>query len=268
MNVNALDDGGSVRTQGTTSMPCSTSTISTTPTVAMVTDTPGSILPGNDFRRASSVLHAKTNAAICNINAPAAGKVVQINAIDLAAPTMGGPATIISVLKALLDGIILKPLLVFHVQITDNAQDRWIAKATVEPLLKQAATRIAAVVEAKRPTNRPTLKGLIHNDVDNTMEELRCRVQSLEAKLGETKVTKGKGAKHEMGGNKKSKKALGTVIPPSTITPKSKIWKAATKKKNIAQKQNSPASPTGNDNASNTASKNQGRRLPLASPVG
>jgi hypothetical protein len=50
MNVNAPDDGGFIRTQGTTATLCSTSTTSTTPMVAMVKVTPGSILLGNDFR--------------------------------------------------------------------------------------------------------------------------------------------------------------------------------------------------------------------------
>ena len=36
----------------------------------------------------------------------------------------------------------------------------------MEPLLEQVAARIAAVVEAERPTNKPTLKGLIHNNAD------------------------------------------------------------------------------------------------------
>ena len=49
-----------------------------------------------------------------------------------------------------------------------------LRKVTMEPLLKQAAAHIAAVVKAERPANRPTLKGLIHDDVDKTTEELRC----------------------------------------------------------------------------------------------
>ena len=102
---------------------------------------PGSILPGNDFRRASLVLHAATNAAKREINTPAVGEDVQMNAINLADPTIGGCATIISALKALLDNGILKPLLVFHARIVNNAQDRRITKATVEPLLEQAAAR-------------------------------------------------------------------------------------------------------------------------------
>ena len=198
---------------------------------------------------------AETNTAIRDINAPVAGEDTQMNAIDLAAPMIGGRATIISALKVLLDNGILKPLLVFHAQIVDKAQDRWIAKATVEPSLEQAAARIAAVVEAERPANRPTLKGLIHENVDKTTEELRRRVQSLEEKLGETKVTKGKGAKNEMGGNKKSKKTLGTAVALSPMTPKSKSWKVATKKKNPTQKKNLPTSPAANDKASNTTSK-------------
>jgi len=127
----------------------------------------------------------------------------------------------------------------------------------VEPSLEQAAAHITAVVEAECPANHPTLKGLIHDDVDKTTEELRRRVQSLEAKLGETNAMKGKGAKNERGGDKKSKTTSGTVVAPSTVTPKSKNRKATTKtkrKKNPATK-DSPASPAGNDNAFNAARK-------------
>jgi hypothetical protein len=64
-NANASNEG-SVRTYETTAMPRSMSSLSTTPRVAMATAsvTPGSILPRNDFRRAASLLHHKTNAAI------------------------------------------------------------------------------------------------------------------------------------------------------------------------------------------------------------
>jgi hypothetical protein len=57
-----------------------------------------------------------------------------------------------------------------------------------------------------------------------------------------------------MGGDKKSKKILRTVVAPSTVTPKSKSQKTARKKKNPALK-NLPASPANNDNASNAANK-------------
>jgi hypothetical protein len=53
----------------------------------------------------------------------------------------------------------------------------------VKHALEQAAACIATVVEAERPTNHPTLKGLIHKDVDKTTEELCQRIQSLESKL-------------------------------------------------------------------------------------
>ncbi len=86
---------------------------------------------------------------------------------------------------------------------------RWIAKATIKPNLEQAAAQIAAVVEAERPANRPTLKGLIHADVDKTTEELCRRIQSLKAKLM---------TKNRMGNNKKSKTKdkTGTVAAPSS----------------------------------------------------
>ena len=69
-DANTLDDAeGSVRTYGTTAMPRLMSSLSTTPTVAMTTAmvTPGFIIPRNDFRRAASLLHHETNAAIREI---------------------------------------------------------------------------------------------------------------------------------------------------------------------------------------------------------
>ena len=87
----------------------------------------------------------------------------------------------------LLDNGIITPMRVFHACVIDNAQDHRITKATMEPQLEHAAARIAAVIEAERPANRPTLKGLIHDDVDKKIEELYRRIQLLEAKLGETK---------------------------------------------------------------------------------
>jgi hypothetical protein len=72
-------------------------------------------------------------------------------------------------------------------------------KVTVEPLLEQVPARIVAVVKAKRSANCPTLKGLIHDDVDKTTEELCHRVQSLEAKLGNANVKKAKAAKKQDG---------------------------------------------------------------------
>ena len=155
--------------------------------MATATVTPGLILPRNDFRRVASLLHHETNAAIGDIVAIAASEDVPRNMTDSTMPTIDGRAAVISALKTLLVDGIITPLRVFYGRVVDNAQDRHITKATIEPQLEHAAARIAAVVEAERPANRPTLKGLIHDDVDKTTEELYRRIQSLEAKLGETK---------------------------------------------------------------------------------
>jgi hypothetical protein len=92
-NANAPDDAeGSVRTYGTTATPRLMSSLSTTPTVAMATATvtPGLILPRNDFRRAASLLHHETNAAIRDIVAIAAGEDVPRNTTDSTTPTIDG----------------------------------------------------------------------------------------------------------------------------------------------------------------------------------
>ena len=189
-DANTLDDAeGSVRTHGTTATPRSMSSLSTTPTVAMTTAmvTRGFIILRNDFRQAASLLHHETNAAIREIVTITADEDVPRKTTDSTTPMIDRRAAVISALKTLLDNGIVMPMQVFHARIVDNAQDRRITKATVEPQLEHAAARIAAVVEAERPANRPTLKGLIHDDVDEKTEELYRRIQSIEAKLGETK---------------------------------------------------------------------------------
>ena len=107
-------------------------------------------------------------------------------------------------------------------------------KTTMEPLLEQAAAHIAVVVEAKRPTNRPTRKGLIHNNVDKTTEELRRRVQSLEAKLGKDSVKKVKAAKNQDG--QRQEKKLGAAVTPSTMSPRSTAPKLTRKKSPTTKK--------------------------------
>jgi len=176
----------------------------------------------------------------------------------------------------LLDNGIVTPMRVFHARVVDNAQDRRITKATVEPQLEHAVARIAAVVEAERPANRPTLKGLIHDDVDKSTEELYRRIQSLEAKLGETKnalkrksatsgdtaTPKRKKAKNERGDATKSNKTPGTVVAHSAVIPnKNTTWKrTATKTPTTPPTTNPPATPAGNDNASTAARKKQRKK--------
>ncbi len=54
------------------------------------TVTPGLILPRNDFRRAASLLHHETNAAIRDIVAIAAGEDIPRNMTDSTMPTIDG----------------------------------------------------------------------------------------------------------------------------------------------------------------------------------
>jgi len=114
------------------------------------------------------LLHHETNAAIREIVTITADEDFPRKITDSMTPMIDRRAAVISALKTLLDNGIVTPM-------------------TVEPQLEHAAARIAAVVEAERPANRPTLKGLIHDDVDKKTKELYRRIQSLEAKLGETK---------------------------------------------------------------------------------
>ena len=272
-NTNALDDAEvSIGTNRTTTESCSMSSLSTTPTVAMTTTmvTPRASLPV-PFRRAASLLHHETTAAIRNIVDVATGDNTPRNTPNATTPVIDGRTDVVSALKTLLDDGIAMPMRIFHARVIDNAQDRRIAKATVEPQLEHAAARIAAVVEAERPANRPTLKGLIHDDVDKMTAELHRRIQSLEAKLGETKsalkrtsttsenttMLHRKKAKNGRGDNTKLNKTPGTAVAPSAMIPnKNKTWtKKALKTPTPFPTKNPGATPAGNKNASTAASK-------------
>jgi hypothetical protein len=238
--------------------------------------TPGFIIPRNDFRRATSLLHHETNAAIREIVTITADDNVPKKITDSMTPMIDRRDAVISALKTLLDSGIITPLEVFHARVVDNAQDRRITKATVEPQLEHAAARIAAVVEAERPANRPTLTGLIHDDVEKKTGELYRRIHSLEAKLGETKnalkrksassgdtaTPKRKKAKNERGDATKSNKTPGTVVAPSAVIPnKNTTWKrTATKTPTTPPTKSPPTTLAGNDNASTAARKNQRKK--------
>jgi hypothetical protein len=171
--------------------------------------------------------------------------------------TIGGQAIVISALKALFDQGIVKPIRQFHVQLISNKEMHRIVKATVQPTLEDDAACIAAVVEAECPATRPTLKGLIHKDVNKTTKELCHHIQSLEAKLSAT--TPKNAAKNREGGGSKSK--AGSVTAPKKPKPQTKKStsdkkKLVTPKKKLATpKDAKKPSPTTKSNASNAASK-------------
>jgi hypothetical protein len=171
--------------------------------------------------------------------------------------TIGGQAIVISALKALLDQGIVEPIRLFCVQPISNKETCQITKATVQPTLEDAAACIAAVVEAERPATRPTFKGLIHEDVDKTTEELCHHIQSLKAKLSAT--TPKSAAKNGEGGGLKSKASSVTAqqkSKPQTKKLTSEKKKTATpKKKPATPKDAKKPSPTTKNNASNAASK-------------
>jgi hypothetical protein len=171
--------------------------------------------------------------------------------------TIGERAIIISSLKVLLDQGIVDPIRLFCVQLISNKETHWITKATMQPTLEDAAACIAAVVEAEHPANRPTLKGLIHKDINKPTKELCRRIQSLEAKLSTT--TPKSAAKNGEGSGSKSK--AGSVTAPKKTKPQTK--KLTSEKKKAATPKKKPATPkdakkplpTTKNNASNVTSK-------------
>jgi hypothetical protein len=184
--------------------------------------------------------HRITTEAIRDIVVTATGNDSP-NVPEVPMPPNDGRETVINALKKLLDDGIVKPLQMFHALAVNNEQDRRIIKATSEPLLEQAATRIAAVVEAERPVNHPTLKGIIHVDVEKMTDDLRRRIKSLEAQCEEarsslkrkaptsrdTATLHKKKAKNVEGDGRKSNKTPGNAVARFTEIPnKNKKWKS------------------------------------------
>jgi hypothetical protein len=180
------------------------------------------------------------------------GDVAMAEAGETNSAIVGGRAIILNLQCQLVEHGLVIPLQRFHSQIKQNEQERPITKATVESCHTSTAECITAVVEAECPASCPTLKGLIQEDVNTLMEELRQRIQSLEGKLAQAKKVQGNG--------KRTKKVTkGTAITPTkknmkltaTTTPKLKPKLKLTKKSKKKSTKKSTAKPTpaakGND---------------------
>jgi hypothetical protein len=222
-------------------------------TAAVTPGTNGTILPNNPYVWVSSLLHKETATAIREMNNLPQDKAMSDAGDDAA--IVGGRTVVLAAMKKLMEQGVVGPLLQFHACITRNQQERRIAKATIEPCLTSAAKKIVAVVEAEHPASRPTLKGLIHNDVDKTTDELKQRIQSLEAKLGnkQAKNVKGNGKKKKgkAVAQKNTKPKTATSSPPSTKKKQSK-WNEQSKKK---VERNPPAAKSKGTNADASKSK-------------
>ena len=244
-NGNGEESYTMMTTARSTSSLSSTNTPTATVTTTLVTPRSTLTTPVliNPYVSAASALHRETTAAIRDIVTTATSTDAPSETPGVTTPVINGREAVINALVKLLKDGIIKPLKAFHAHTAAYEQTRRITKATIEPQLEQAAARIAAVVEAERPINHSTIKGLIHVDVDNSTDELRRRIQSLEAKLGETKnilkrtaatsedaaMLQRKKAKNAEGDGKKSNKTPGTAVAHSNAIPnKDKTWQRTT----------------------------------------
>ena len=182
------------------------------------------------YRNAASMLHRETAQAIRDIAVTTTDTDSPRNVPDVPRPTNDEREIVINALKTLLDDGIVKPLQVFHALAINNKQDRRITKTTSETLLEHAATRIAAVVEAERPVNHPTLKGIIHTDVGKMTEDLRRRIKSLEAQCVETK-------------NALKRKASPSRDTATLHKKKAKTWRATARNQTRRRGMPSPLPP-------------------------
>ncbi len=106
----------------TTTSPHSTSTLSSISTKqGVITQTPGTILPGNSFLHASSLLHRKTTAAIQETNAPTySADNTPMETTEMATQSIGGWGNIIAALKTLLDHGVVELICQCHSCLVSN----------------------------------------------------------------------------------------------------------------------------------------------------
>ena len=100
---------------------------------------------------------------------------------------VGGRSTIRVLLLFLIQQAIANPITEFHRVHKVNDESKKIAVAIIPRQLSDTAQRIAAVVQAERPADRPVLCGLIREQADKSIEEMRKRLQLLEAKVAQDK---------------------------------------------------------------------------------
>ena len=98
---------------------------------------------------------------------------------------VGGRSTIHTLLLFLIQQAISNPITEFHCVHKVNNESKRIAVAIIPRQLSDSAQRIATVVQAERPANPPVLCGLIREQANKSMKEMRKRLQLLEAKAGQ-----------------------------------------------------------------------------------
>ena len=121
-NYRGSGNGTSTSSHGSVTTPRLTSSLSSiSMNQGIITQTPGTILPGNPYVRTLSLLHCETAAAIQEINAPAAD--IPMESIKTMTPSNGKQGNIITVLKTLLNQGIVEPICQFHTCLVSNKQE-------------------------------------------------------------------------------------------------------------------------------------------------
>ena len=166
-----------------------------------------------------------------------------------AANIIGGRSTIRQLLLFLIQQAIANPITEFHRVHKTNDESRRIATAITPQQLSDAAQRIAAVVQAERPAARPVLCGLIREQADKSIEDMRKRLQSLEAKAAKDdgknrgrptsqKNASGDGKKTT---NKTTPKSTPKTTPKSILRTPGNAAAEKTPKKKLPKKDKSPS---------------------------
>ena len=80
----------------------------------------GTIIPGNHYVRASSLLRAETNSAIRELQTNPQGDVTMAEGEDTNPIIIGGRAIVLNALRQLVEHGLVVPLQRFHAQIKRN----------------------------------------------------------------------------------------------------------------------------------------------------
>ena len=96
---------------------------------------------------------------------------------------IGGRDVIIRSVRDLIVKGFFNPMEMFDKQVKLQEESKRVKKATLKPMLSNAADRIANVINAERPVAPATLRGLVREEASNNTSQMERELQSLKAQM-------------------------------------------------------------------------------------
>jgi len=96
---------------------------------------------------------------------------------------IGGRDIIIGSVRELVVKGFFNSMEIFDKQVKLQEESKRVKKATLKPLLSNAAERIAVIVNAERPVAPATLRGLVREEASSNTSQMERKLQSLKTQM-------------------------------------------------------------------------------------